>query len=1634
MPSINASTKPILAYGGITVTHGQKCPNCSFIGCPKRVVQHISQAHKGIPLLKPLPVQIQTLNAGHHAARQFVVNVPSTLSPSVSSAAHSQSALPPQASGISTDPWSAIQMSALGATFDWSNYEGKADPNYRLISPLLTHTKWHMLLESVEAQYIPSVCAQVTYPVASEFPKLADAILHYFKQATNLLDHTDELVAQMLNSPEPNKQINHTPLHRLHQTDSLQKYCSPVTRLISALLRKSGPVTLPRSEPLDQALKLLRDNLGTSIDEILIPLHAVFLVLWTTSWPSTPGRVASDPTMVCLALMCLKQSGEFSHAKDVTGPIAKLSRAIQLAMTYELHKAVDSSLDIHESQMNAFHQVGKYVQEQQHTTFGSLRRLQHFVSSLAYNSLSMPQILWEDMDNWTALRYKGDLITLDHIREVVHSTQKQATHIWTKEILMGLEVPFDYGPLADDLTNKTAGYSFLDDERNDLQKYSHALSEAFFRDERVRKHFLILDTTGSITLNPVTVRKWLFSLSKLEGCLLVCDHLCGGGPARGTEITSSLARNTRFRARNLYGLGAIVATVRQYTKTSHLSGSDKLIPNGLESFTADFLLRLHALARPFAAFLSSRMCPNDPYIVFNYRHMLFMDNLREFDGDRLSDLLVQYSKPVLGWGFKVGSWRHIFIAFNRKINPHSQSLVDAEEQDTVGTLQAGHSRAIENQHYGLSPDSELCSEDLLILYIQNSFSLQKAIGFVPGGLGLKYWEATVDKFQELCSSGIIRHQSTPNGQNVTGIAEAAATDILASLRQDFQRSELKQEKFHQSILGKMEFLATTLSSVCQELKELKSSRAFGASDCIPVLSSSCQNHTTHEHVAVSAHIHTPPAVSTAISNMPKSSLPPLSPHSKKRPHAASQPSKLDSFPDQPSLRPEKRPRLMDFSDSESFMASRAHSPIAQPDPSTIIPAHDNPSHEDNNMMIEAEENDDQDSQDFDIDDDDYIPFEPPQDDALRILQRLLKNPKAQWTCEEQRAGVAALLNHQQDVVLALRTGLGKSAIAVIPSCIEQGITVIVVPLKALLEDWKRKLAQMDIHYEHFVGAADPTLKGNAKIILVSSDVAKGSYWKTAITGLSRHRTIVRYVIDEVHLYLVDPSFRENAFQNAFQLRILPCQFVLITATFPPSSLSHFKDQFCLLDPIVIRTPSFRPEIKYDIVQPVGSLKYVPLLKKKLDEFRTTGFLNSSDRYLVYVTSLQAGEGAAKCLGVEFYHADSHKKSITAERQQEILDNWISGKYQGLVTTSALSAGIHVPNIRIVAHIGTPSNAISYSQETGRAGRNGEEALALTFPWKSRRPPPSDELEKQQQASIGVPTLNNALFNVPEKKVKFPQTCTNYNMTEWLDGKPYHCLQLGCLYDKWCNACIAELHANNLIDEEGYLTDVEDFRCLFPEVDFQESPVQSLTPALPVNASTLKTELTERFSGSSANASTKTRTKGRKDQKLVEVYHSILETYGMQCGFCVVASAAGKTVAGLDHFMGAPGCLAEKGSSKIWGDIKYRICYSGAKGPCFRCHICSMGDNILHPPFQSGTATCIYPSFMLQMATGILFHSQLAQEARELLQVQNNILWDSADSADFISWLAQPVSGTEHRTGCMGLLYYLAIKMKTIRDN
>ncbi|RPD52092.1 P-loop containing nucleoside triphosphate hydrolase protein [Lentinus tigrinus ALCF2SS1-6] len=373
----------------------------------------------------------------------------------------------------------------------------------------------------------------------------------------------------------------------------------------------------------------------------------------------------------------------------------------------------------------------------------------------------------------------------------------------------------------------------------------------------------------------------------------------------------------------------------------------------------------------------------------------------------------------------------------------------------------------------------------------------------------------------------------------------------------------------------------------------------------------------------------------------------------------------------------------------------------------------------------------------------------------------------------------AAVQWQKDLVVILPTGSGKSAVVATAARLESNkITAVFLPLRSLLSDWKRRLTLLDYPFEVY-NPSRPHLSGQTPIVLVSLDAAGGTSWQQAVTSLRSDVRLNRMVFDEAHLVLTEGSYR-GIMNQVKELRIAHVQFVLLSATIPPISISHLATSFTLAtgdNTQVIRTVSNRPELSFK-----GPTTYDHLDSETLDlislEVRTTLNIvskNPVNRVLVFVQTVANGLVVAERLECEFYRGSSDK-SLTNQDRENIAQRWYDGTYKVMVATDAFGPGNDYPSVRYVFVVGAPRGIVDFLQMAGRGGRDGARAEVQLYHFKSERfnKPLDGQTDHLGQQDFTL-VLNN-----PRGR------CWREIFTKFLDGSGHKCQD--SRYNWPCPAC------------------------------------------------------------------------------------------------------------------------------------------------------------------------------------------------------------------------------------------------------
>lgn len=349
------------------------------------------------------------------------------------------------------------------------------------------------------------------------------------------------------------------------------------------------------------------------------------------------------------------------------------------------------------------------------------------------------------------------------------------------------------------------------------------------------------------------------------------------------------------------------------------------------------------------------------------------------------------------------------------------------------------------------------------------------------------------------------------------------------------------------------------------------------------------------------------------------------------------------------------------------------------------------------------------------DDDDAAPL-PTLDDARVVLKKTWGHPDFRPV---QVPAMEAILSGV-DVLATMSTGSGKTILFQVPALMRTGVTIVVTPLIALMNDQVANAKAVGIKAEciHSNQSEDAQAKavsrverGKAKLLYVSPERLVTKSFRSLLGEID----VSLIAIDEAHSISRDGgSFRPHyrSIPQIYPLCKSRPQVLAVTATATPAVSAEIRQSLEMGDDAVILLGDpTRPNISYDVIAP----RYKAEIDTLVQLARPWG--GQDGRYLVYTPTRKMTEECAKALSdlggwpeeeVGFYHAGLKPASRRGEMQAAFKDS----RVRIMCCTNAFGMGIDLPDIRAVVHMGIAESLEGYAQEIGRCGRDGLQSRAI----------------------------------------------------------------------------------------------------------------------------------------------------------------------------------------------------------------------------------------------------------------------------------------------------------------------------------
>jgi len=299
--------------------------------------------------------------------------------------------------------------------------------------------------------------------------------------------------------------------------------------------------------------------------------------------------------------------------------------------------------------------------------------------------------------------------------------------------------------------------------------------------------------------------------------------------------------------------------------------------------------------------------------------------------------------------------------------------------------------------------------------------------------------------------------------------------------------------------------------------------------------------------------------------------------------------------------------------------------------------------------------------------------------------------------------IKAIVEERKNIFIVLPTGGGKSMLYTIPALLFDGITIVVSPLIALMEDQVNNLKNHNIKSEYisFEKNNFEEIKSNIndiKILFVSPErfVSKSffEFIKTINVSL--------IALDEAHTFTQFGLRFRFDYRNFFTvLNSLKSQFIALTATASDYIYKDIINNYNFDE--VFSYPVFRKNLNINI-------NYFNTEYEK-NKYFVSNF-NTNDVKIIYVNARDDGEYLYKQLGFKHPNIFYYHAKLDKETKKEVYDNFICEKYKAIIATTAFGMGIDKSNIREVYNYSIPFGIEDFTQQIGRGGRDG--LLSNTF--------------------------------------------------------------------------------------------------------------------------------------------------------------------------------------------------------------------------------------------------------------------------------------------------------------------------------
>lgn len=303
----------------------------------------------------------------------------------------------------------------------------------------------------------------------------------------------------------------------------------------------------------------------------------------------------------------------------------------------------------------------------------------------------------------------------------------------------------------------------------------------------------------------------------------------------------------------------------------------------------------------------------------------------------------------------------------------------------------------------------------------------------------------------------------------------------------------------------------------------------------------------------------------------------------------------------------------------------------------------------------------------------------------------------------------------KDVFVLMPTGGGKSLCYQLPAMMMSGTAIVISPLIALMKNQVDALREIEKNdsVAHFLNSSlskslltrvyDDVASGRTKILYIAPEsLAKNEN----IEFLSK-LDISFFAVDEAHCisewgHDFRPEYRKI---RKIINRISRRPIIALTATATPKVQEEIRKTLGIFRGSVYKSSFNRPNLYYEV-------------RRKTDDINreVIKFVKSrpGQSGIIYCLSRKKVEEIADLLKLNNIRVHPYHAGLETAKRAEYQEDFLQERVDVIVATIAFGMGIDKSDVRYVIHYDIPKSLEGYYQETGRSGRDGEDAICITF--------------------------------------------------------------------------------------------------------------------------------------------------------------------------------------------------------------------------------------------------------------------------------------------------------------------------------